>query len=202
MLPLSPVANGQVNHTGRDSNGVTLIELVIVVAVMGIVLSGITALLLVTTDATKRAQEQLNESGGLRIASVYFNPDVQSADEFVTGTASCVQAAGDASDLVVELRGDDVVGADPESTRRTTASYVLTDGGATLTRYACEGSSVTDAVVVAEGLDPLEPPVVECYDKADASIGCENAQAAKVTLVTTSDSTGQTHRMTAARRTA
>lgn len=200
MLRLTRVRSGTSERTRGKSDGVTLIELVVVVAVMGIVLSGITALLLVSTDATKRAQEQLNEDGGLRVASVYFNPDVHSADAFATGSVTC--GPGSAADLVVELRGKDAVVTDPRARRDTAVSYVRTDGGSSLTRYSCEGVDLKDTVVVADGLDPQVSPQVACWKRDGSSVACNSTDAASVTLITTSAVSGNVHRMTATRRTA
>jgi len=200
MLGLTSMQSHNGDRAHRSADGVTLIELVVVVAVMGIVISGITALLLVSTDATKRAQEQLNEDGGLRVASVYFNPDVHSADTMATGSVTC--GPGSAGNLVVELLGEDAVAADPKARRETTVTYVRTDGGSSLTRYACEGVDLKDTVVVADGLDPQTPPEVVCWKRDGSSVSCSSVDAASITLITTSADSGNAHRMTASRRTA
>ncbi len=204
MLRLSTQWQDPGDRSRGRSDGVTLIELVVVVAVMGIVLSGITALLLVSTSATQKAREQLNQDGGLRLASVYFNPDVQSADLVERGTANC----GSNSEAVIVLSGTDYR-QDLNSPIETTVSYVVTNGdanGKSLTRYACEDGELTDEVVVAEGLDSTVSAWAECRDtNGDEVQGC-GAEASSVTLITNAQvpesEPPSVHRMTAARRSA
>ena len=189
--------------TAANTGGFTLVELVVVVGVMGVVMAGITSILLVSMKSTEQAKEQLNESGGLRIASVYFNPDVHSADAIAdSGSASCVEAPGNASDLIVQLSGEDAVADDPQTRRTSTVSYVLTDGGSSLTRYACvDGAPPDDVAVVSEGLAPADPPTVVCHKRNGQSVTCSDTAAASVTVTTTSGTSAEEHTMTAARRT-
>lgn len=188
----------------RETGGFTLVELVVVVGVLGVVMAGITSILLVSMKSTEQAKEQLNESGGLRIASVYFNPDVHSADVIAnSGAAGCVEAPGNANNLVVQLTGTDAIANDPQTLRTSTVSYVLTDSGSSLTRYECfDGAPPADVTVVSEGLAPGNPPSVACRKRNGTAVVCSDTTATSITVTTTSAASGTQHSMTAARRTA
>lgn len=179
---------------GRAERGFTLVELVVSIAVLGVVATGLTALMLGALAANRDTETRLTESRDVQFATAYLADDVQGATSFVAGvTARC--GSGTA---VLELRG---ASFDPGSlaARVTVVSYVLrtvtVDGVATgqLHRLACEAAAqptpaypLTPAsdVVVARSL-AVSAPAVAC-DPAPCS-----AATRQVSLTLTSISGAQ-----------
>jgi prepilin-type N-terminal cleavage/methylation domain-containing protein len=154
----------------RADGGFTLVELCVSMALLGIVMVGLTAVMFTALTADRQTATRLDESRDVQFVTAFLADDMQGATSVVTGaTARC--GTGTAA---LELRGRSFDAALAEQV--TVVSYVLTtatvDGVATgaLHRYACvAGASpapsypLTPAsdVVVARSL-AVTPPAVTC----------------------------------------
>lgn len=120
--------------------GFTLVELTVSIAILGIVMTGITAAMLLAVKASAESQIALGESADVQFGAVYFPRDVRSADSMripapgQESSATCVPAGGSGDQLVIEFSGDDWIpreGAPAILDRRASfVSYVRrSDGG-------------------------------------------------------------------------
>jgi prepilin-type N-terminal cleavage/methylation domain-containing protein len=125
----------------RDG-GFTLVELIVSIALLGVVMTGITAVMLTALTADRETATRLTESRDGQFVNAYLADDVQGARSVVTGvTARC--GSGTAA---LELRG---ASYDPAAltAQVTVVSYVLrtstVDGVVTgeLHRLACVGGA-------------------------------------------------------------
>jgi prepilin-type N-terminal cleavage/methylation domain-containing protein len=180
-------AAGPVAAAAPSDGGFTLVELVVSIAILGVVMVGVTAVMLTALVTDRQTGTRLDESRNVQFVAAYLADDVQGATSVVTGgTARC--GTGTAA---LELRG---ASFDPGSlsAQVTVVSYVLTtstvDGVATgaLHRYACAAAAspapsypLTPAsdVVVARSL-AVAPPAVTC-----SSAGVVGACGATTTAV-------------------
>lgn len=69
---------GQLGRRARPDDGFTLIELVISVAIMGVVAAALTGIVIQHLMVTSSAQTRLNESSDLQFVSTYWQRDVSS----------------------------------------------------------------------------------------------------------------------------
>jgi prepilin-type N-terminal cleavage/methylation domain-containing protein len=163
-------------HAAADADGgFTLVELVVSIALLGVVMVGLTAVMLTALVADRETTTRLDENRDVQFVTAFLADDVQGATSVLTGgTAGC--GSGTAA---LELRGRSF---DPASlaAQVTVVSYVLTtatvDGVATgvLHRYACAADDVPSLaypltpasdVVVARSL-AVTPPAVTCSSAA------------------------------------
>jgi prepilin-type N-terminal cleavage/methylation domain-containing protein len=180
----------------RDT-GFTLVELVVSIAVLGIVMTGIAAAMFGALTTNRSSDVRLGESRDARLSASYFADDVAGASAYSTGgTARCGPDAP-----VVELRGH---GFDPAlADRLTITAYVLrsataADGRPTrvLHRLWCQSADTSPvypltpagdipvARLVSTGVDPA----VTCFDAARAVTACSTSGIVTVRLVLTSRS--------------
>lgn len=129
-------------RAARADGGFTLVELVVSIGILGVVMAGVTAVLLGALAANRETAVRLTESRDLQFVNAYLADDMQGATSVVAGgTARC--GTGTAA---LELRG---ASYDPASltAQVTVVSYVLTtrtvDGVTTgsLRRLACAADS-------------------------------------------------------------
>jgi prepilin-type N-terminal cleavage/methylation domain-containing protein len=188
----------------RADGGFTLVELIVSIAVLGVVAAGLTALMLGALTTNRQTATRLTESRDIQFATAYLADDVQGATSVVSGvTARC--GTGTA---VLELRGASYT-AGSLAARVTVVSYVLqtptVDGVPTgqLHRLACEADAqpapaypLTPAsdITVARSLVPADP-VVAC-----APAPC-SAATSQVSLTLTSISGDQQVTVGGTRRT-
>lgn len=155
-----------------DDEGFTLVELVIAVAILGIVMSAVCAAMLVALKTNKETSQRLGKSNDLQYAATWFAEDIASANAV---TANATALCGVAVPAVLNLTSTDLdtttatiptAPPSPEPTTRS-ISYVLvtqsTDDGIfrVLERRAC-GSSTTPTRVdrIANRLSASVDPVV------------------------------------------
>lgn len=180
----------------RDrQSGFTLVELLVSIAVLGIVMSAIATALLVAMKSTAATATTLGESGDLQVAEAYFANDVGGANSMAnTGPPHC-----GAGTLVIELSGPDFDPATLTPQSRVisyVATTTATPGGSSVTelhRLACVGAGSAAAplipsedVKIADELSEAAPPVAVCTDAA-GTLGCSDVSTA-ATLTMTSDS--------------
>lgn len=145
-------------RTSRDE-GFTLVELVLSVAILGLVMTAICGAMVVGLRTTTEADNRVGASNDVQFASTWFADDVASANEVLeSGFTSC----GSYSDIVVQFlnRDHDAPTARPTAAPSPTPvpvsltiTYALRTVTATdgtfreLHRVACTGGNVTDDVV-------------------------------------------------------
>ena len=132
----------------RSDGGFTLVELLIAVAILGILIVALTGVLITTFTVNREADQRLDGSRSEQFAAVRFAGDAQAAAAggiVTTGTARCGTRA-----LLVEFRGStyDPAAANPAAAPRTTvvtyAVVRVTTGGVALRelhRLECEAAA-------------------------------------------------------------
>jgi len=173
----------------RDDRGVTLIELLMAVVLLGIIAAPITAALITFLRNTNELQYRLAESHDAQISSAYFAQDVESIGvhdwslppyvmkqsvEQNVGATSGLYPCGTASTPSAVLR---LAWDDPTSALATPGvvivSYVVQVVGTErqLHRLRCVSSStISSDVIVAHNLD--SDPVATCATAAGAPQSC------------------------------
>lgn len=187
----------------RDARGFTLMELSVAVAVLGILMSAVTALMVITLQRTAAADRELTETADLQFAAAYFPHDVEGASEISSGTA----AKCGPGNVVIEFVGTDysagleqvtnvVSYASVSSGERTSKGTELLE----LHRITCTASGTGPAYplevpeggdsIVADELDAASPPVTTCYRASGAEVPCTAASVRRVELLLT-EASGQ-----------
>lgn len=187
----------------RDARGFTLAELSVAVAVLGILMSAVTALMVITLQRTAVADRELTEMADLQFAAAYFPHDVEGASGISSGTA----AKCGSGNVVVEFVGTDYAAgleqvtnvvsyASVSSGERTSQGTELLE----LHRISCTASGTAPVYplavpeggdsIVADELDAAAPPVVTCYDASGAVVPCATASVRRVELELT-EASGQ-----------
>lgn len=153
----------------RDDAGLTLVELLISITVLGIVLTSVVGVSFVGTRTAATSKSRLDESNDLVRAATYFGDDVQGAQSV---TLDAQPRCGSDDDAVVEFAGQDFADDATLAVTTTVVSWVVRgtgdeDGTRELHRLACRAASTgpdypltpdTD-VAVALGLSAAEPAV-------------------------------------------
>jgi len=159
--------------------GLTLVELLVVVAISGFVVPVLTGALVMgwkTTDATVAS---LSDSRNRQLAPSLFTRDAQNAKAIDTTTSdtTCVNV-GDT--LLVRLRWTETDGSGVAVNR--VAAWVLTTGAERLLerRYCATATTVTSSVTAAHGV--VGTPGVACRSAAGATVGCGLAATVGLTV--------------------
>lgn len=192
-------------RNGRaDDAGFTLVELVVTVAILGIVVTALAGVVLSYLRTTVDTNARLTESHDVQFAAAYWQRDVASIgvrsttydpDDSVHSypllqsvglTPACSLPAGTP---VATMAWTQYVAADPDHPATVTVSYVANQpqppaGTWTLTRVRCTGAQVDNTVEVADNLTGL--PTLACPGAGD----CRGGGAA-VPLVLTLTLTAQ-----------
>jgi prepilin-type N-terminal cleavage/methylation domain-containing protein len=158
----------------RDQDaGFTLIELIISIAILGVLMAAFVGLMFATMTTNNETKKRLDGTRAEQVSSVYFGRDIQAA-QGAGGLVTGVAARCGGGSVVLEVRG---VSYDAVSlaSKVTVVSYVFStatvDGVSTgvLKRRSCEASSsptpsypLTPASTqtVARGLVPTAPTPV------------------------------------------
>jgi prepilin-type N-terminal cleavage/methylation domain-containing protein len=123
----------------QRESGFTLIEMILSIAILGVVMAALVGLMFASMAADKKTKSRLDGTRDEQFSAVYFAPDVAGATDVVTATA----AGCGSGTAVIELRG---ASYDPVTlaNKVTVVSYVfsapLVDGVPTgrLERRSCE----------------------------------------------------------------
>ena len=105
--------------TSAGDNGFTLIELVIVVAILPIVVGGIAVALLSVLNLQGGVQSRIGDSNDALVSASTFNQDVQSAQKVETTTVPACGIAGETQLVGLEW------GLDSNGNYQTVVSYVF-----------------------------------------------------------------------------
>jgi prepilin-type N-terminal cleavage/methylation domain-containing protein len=175
---------------GDRDGGFTLVELLVAVAILGIVMAAMTAAMVVALTGDKESGQRLGESTDVSFTASYLADDAQGANTFSAGAAP---GCGTDSSAVLELRGGSFTGTQQPVV--TVVSYVLRPGhGSTreLHRLTCSGpqgsvAQVSD-VVVARQVSAVTAPVAQCLQASGTATACSSAAAVTVRLLVTEES--------------
>lgn len=157
-----------------DDEGLTLPELVITVAIMGIVLTALVGVVMSYLRNTVDTQSRLTESQDVQFVATYWQRDVASIgvrgydsatktfplQQSVDVAPACALPAGTP---VVTLAWSEYASADSTATpTRMTVTYLARSAGSAyeLVRVRCSGATVKSTVQVAHSLNAL--PTVTC----------------------------------------
>jgi prepilin-type N-terminal cleavage/methylation domain-containing protein len=165
----------------RDEQGFTLVELIISMAVLGILIVPLTSSFLLGLLETTSAQERIADSTAAQLISAYLPRDIQSADDVYVGRRDCLPPPFNlATDVVrMQLNWSDPSGA------TTVVSYI--DGlGAdgverVLHRAECVrtgGVTTSGSALLARHLDATAGFVPTC----DGNAACSDAKPKTVTV--------------------
>jgi prepilin-type N-terminal cleavage/methylation domain-containing protein len=119
---------------GRGEQGVTLLELIVVIMILGVIVPVITASIVVGLQAAEGTADRVDLSHDAKLTGIYMVPDIQSAETVTLGSSTCTNATGT---KVVTF------GWDEEGTA-VVVSYVADMTAHTLVRTVCR-----DAVQIA-----------------------------------------------------
>ncbi len=161
-----------------DDRGLTLIELLAVIAILGIIVAPLSAALISYFQHTDETTERLSLSHDVQISSAYFAQDVQSMGKrdwdtdgfpFVqsvyagAGSPYPCGPAGTPAPVVQLVWDDPATGKNGKVWR---VSYYLKSVGGGLSelhRIICPGTSTTASdVVMAHNVDSAKPPALNC----------------------------------------
>jgi prepilin-type N-terminal cleavage/methylation domain-containing protein len=128
----------------RDEGGMTLIELMIAVSLLGVVMGPILGSFLISMLETTATRDRISDSSGAQAVSSFLIPDIQSAKAVSPGpTTTCLPAALAGATVHLVLAWDDP--SDPaDATKSTTVTYASVANGSgqrTLHRASCTGSA-------------------------------------------------------------
>jgi prepilin-type N-terminal cleavage/methylation domain-containing protein len=141
----------------RAEGGFTMVELVMAVAILGILSTTIGVVGIVMFRTMGETQDRLEETRGPRFASVYWIPDVASAETVNPSGVVC----GSGGTTLVTLRWDDFQTGD---TRVTYATTTTATGKTQLVRRLCASGSTTPTrtTVVAPSVAATGGAVITC----------------------------------------
>jgi len=126
----------------RDEDGFTLVELLMAIAVLGIIVSAIATALIVTLRNLDATHDRMAESHDAQMASAFLVTDVQSATTITTTQPACPTTTATVADFVWDDQGT-----------ANRATYVLeTVGGEQRLRRSQTVGTTTSEVVVAHHL--------------------------------------------------
>lgn len=173
----------------RSEEGVTLIELIVVVLVMGIIVAPLTTAVMTSLITTQQSLQRTGDTTDQQILASYFEHDVQSADTVSVPATSACGGAG----AVVEFQWEDPVGPIDK-----TVAYVVT--GTEMTRVSCESPGSTKSVPVTHALQST--PVAQCTTAgttAPCTAAASTPESVSLDITVIGSSTGasrETHNFT------
>jgi prepilin-type N-terminal cleavage/methylation domain-containing protein len=150
----------------RGEGGFTLPELMVGIAILGIIMGPLVASIVVSLRTTSDAQQRLVESRGQQLTAAYFPFDVASSDTIVPNDASPCGGTGPA--VVASFDWAD------DHSPTNEISYVVPAGSTDMYRKACQGGVVQSTNLLASGVSGT--PVVAC------SPNCSSATSATITV--------------------
>lgn len=166
----------------RRDCGLTLVELLVVVAISGVIMPILVGTLVIGWKTTDDTVQRLSDTRNRNLTPSLFTRDVQSA-RTVTTTGSTCTSTGDT--LLVRLAWTET--GTTGSVVSRAASWVLTPGtdNQLQRRYCPDGTTVDSTVTSAHGV--VGTPAVSCLSATNATVAC--ASAVRVDLAVT-DTTG------------
>jgi prepilin-type N-terminal cleavage/methylation domain-containing protein len=118
-----------------DECGLTLIELLVSITILGIVMVVLTMAVIFGLGATKNANGSLDESNAAQLTALYFSRDVQGAEQVAVDDAT--STCGGAAELKLTSTAADRV-----------VAYAVTGTPLQLVRRLCSPASATPTVTI------------------------------------------------------
>jgi prepilin-type N-terminal cleavage/methylation domain-containing protein len=166
----------------RTQDGFTLPELLVVVAVIGIVVPVIATAITLGLKVTNAATAQLAASHNRQLVAGYFTSDVQSAvtvaDETSADTTTCVSAG---QTLVGRLSWSDLDSSGTATARSVAYVTATVAGEKQLIRNSCTAGVMSSTVTV----HGVVSSVLDCASTTFAVVSCASATGAVLTTVDT-----------------
>ena len=137
----------------HDEAGMTLVEILIVIVIMGVITAAIGAVLIVSIQNTERTRTRMSQSRHSNLITTYLNPDVASAETAVADTGTL--CSGGTNELQLQWTETRPFGngLPPTVTNYVAAYRVVNSGGEfLLKRWYCEGGTVVNEKTVAREL--------------------------------------------------
>jgi prepilin-type N-terminal cleavage/methylation domain-containing protein len=160
----------------RDEGGMTLIELMIAISVLGVILVPVTTSFLLGILESTSAKERTADSSSAQLISSYLLADIQSSQSVATSGSGC---GGGAGTVKLQIAWTD---PDPAGDHDVVVAYVdqpaAAAGQRELHRYICTttgGSTASDSSILALNLD-TSTFAVTCKDAAGATVACASAR--------------------------
>jgi prepilin-type N-terminal cleavage/methylation domain-containing protein len=167
--------------TAREK-GFTLVELMVAVALTGMIITALTGALIVGWRTTDDTTTRLADTRDRHLVPSLFTRDVQSAQLVETTGTACTGGDTLIARITMAQPQDAAV---PPATR--TVTYVLTSTKELVRRYCADGTTVLNSVAVAH--DVVGTPTVACRVVAGGSTQtC--ADTSMVVDLTVSNSSG------------
>lgn len=150
----------------RDDSGMSLIELLIAITVLGVIIGALGGGLIVAFRFSGETKNRLATSHDAQITAAYFAGDMASAEDLETGP-SVLLACG----AVVPAPSLSLAWTDPgthasdtgDDTEISVSYVVLEESGETrLIRRLCREGTVDSTTVMAHLVDPAHLPAVTC----------------------------------------
>lgn len=161
-----------------DESGMTLIELLMSVAILGLIIGPVAASLMLSFMTSRGTREMINDSASAQLLASYAPTDIQSARYiFVPPYSPAPGVTCGEGEAVLRLEWDDADPATSGPASQTIISYTRISGSAegdTLRRTHCDGSGATiDTAAVVRSLAPADEDgvVVTCV-RDDAVASC------------------------------
>lgn len=151
------MSRGSFSRLGGES-GFTLVELLIGLAIGGILLAAATAALTAGLRINEEAGNQVEEAGWVQILGSRFLPDAQSAEE-IGVDPTCDLGIGPADTLLNTFRWT----TDVSLEKKLRVAWWL-DGDGAIHRTECDGTNPAPTLdeVVVEGTDPVGLASIDC----------------------------------------
>jgi hypothetical protein len=148
----------------------TLIELLISIALLGMLLGPITAMTLLGFASSAGTREKTVDSTAAQLLATFLVPDIQSSAAISTGGSACGETTGRLA----------LGWTDPTTGAATTVVYFTgTDGGhEALLRRSC-GARTSNPVVVVPNLRTFEP---SCFDVDHDPVPCTSTATRDVVV--------------------
>jgi prepilin-type N-terminal cleavage/methylation domain-containing protein len=171
----------------RGDDGVTLIELLVCIAITGVVMSALAMSFFASTRSIKDSSARMANTHDSQMAASFFSSDMQSSNWLWTATPPPGFHTCGPGGSIVTLAW---VGSDSQGKELTkVATYrVITQGGERqLVRHLCSGPGLaitpTSTVVIAHNLYPSDPTVT-CFRPAGTPLpSCDGQNVAVAQLM-------------------
>jgi prepilin-type N-terminal cleavage/methylation domain-containing protein len=167
-----------------DDTGFTLVELLVVVAVVGVIGPVLAAAISMGLRVTTATTAELAASHNRQYEAAYFTSDVQSAvtieDETSTDVTTCMSAG---QTLVGRLSWTDISFNGTSTSRAVSYATATVSGDRQLVRNTCTGGAMLSVPLVHGAVSSN----LDCASVTFATVACSTAAGA---VLTTSDVAG------------